>query len=235
MDQISLKKDFEDRKYNIQVFQKEELELIASGFKSQLGEVRTAIKNVDILLKKKKFETKKNYLDQYRAGLLEDLINKGTRQIGIIDDKCIDVTGMPTTLIFFQKMKADIYRYMAEFSTSEKRQKFKVDALQLYQKAEQNYKMIKENKLQDENSHQEDTIDCLRLGFVLNYAVFLYEIANDQKKAIRILKKEIQDTLDDFDKWDKDELEQIKQQIELIQENINLWKKSVDTDSEEEN
>jgi hypothetical protein len=41
--------------------------------------------------------------------------------------------------------------------------------------------------------------------------------------------------LDDFDKWNKDEIEQIKQQIELIQENINLWKQHVDTDSEEEN
>ena len=57
----------------------------------------------------------------------------------------------------------------------------------------------------------------------------------DQKKAIRILKKEIQDALDDFEKWDKNEIEQIKQQIELIQENINLWKQKVDTDSEEEN
>lgn len=139
---------------------------------------------------------------------------------------------MVTTLIFFQKMQADIFRYMSEFSTGETRTKYKDSALQLYQKAELNYKMIKENKLQE---HQEDTIDCLRLGFVLNYAVFLYEINNDQKKAVRILKKEIQDTLDDFDKWDKEELEQIKQQIELIQENINLWKKTVDTDSEEEN
>jgi hypothetical protein len=183
-------------------------------------------------LKKKKFETKKGYLDQYRSGLLQDLITKGKRQLSIIDGFCIDATGKVTTLIFFQKMKADINRYMAEFSNGTERQTFKTEALMLYQKAEQNYKMIKENKLQD---HQEETIDCLRLGFVLNYAVFLYEINNDQKKAVRILKKEIQDTLDDFDKWDKDELEQIKQQIELIQENINLWKKSVDTDSEEEN
>ena len=59
------------------MFEKEELELIASGFKSQLGEVRSAIKNVDILLKKKKFETKKGYLDQYRSGLLKDLTTKG--------------------------------------------------------------------------------------------------------------------------------------------------------------
>ena len=56
-------REFEQRKYGIQVFEKEELDLIATGFKSQLSEVRTAIKNVDILLKKSKFESKKNYLD----------------------------------------------------------------------------------------------------------------------------------------------------------------------------
>jgi hypothetical protein len=86
-----------------------------------LGEVRTAIKNVDILLKKKKFETKKGYLDQYRSGLLSDLITKGKRQLAIIDKVCIDATGKVTTLIFFQKMKADIYRYMAEFSNGTER------------------------------------------------------------------------------------------------------------------
>ena len=82
-------REFNERKTNVRVFDKEELELIASGFKSQLGDVRTAIKNVDILLKKKKFETKKGYLDQYRSGLLADLIIKGERQITIIDEKCI--------------------------------------------------------------------------------------------------------------------------------------------------
>ena len=61
------------------MFEKEELELISSGFKSQLGEVRTAIKNVDVLLKKKKFDTKKAYLDEYRSGLLKDLVWKGER------------------------------------------------------------------------------------------------------------------------------------------------------------
>ena len=231
LDKEKQMREFEQRKYGIQVFEKEELDLIATGFKSQLSEVRTAIKNVDILLKKSKFESKKNYLDQYRVGLRADLISKGEKQIEIID-RCIEACGTMTTLIFFRKMKADINRYMAEVSTSEERQKYKEEALKLYQEAESNYKMMRDNKHQN---GEDDVIDCLRLGFSLNYAVFLYEINNDQKKAIRILKKEIQDALDDFDKWQKDEIEQIKQQIELIQENINLWKQHVDTDSEEEN
>ena len=56
-----------------------------------------------------------------------------------------------------------------------------------------------------------------------------------KKKAIRILKSQIQEALDDFDKWDQSQIEAIKQQVELIQENINIWKQEVDTDSEEEN
>ena len=51
-----------------------------------------------------------------------------------------------------------------------------------------------------------------------------------------MLKQEIHDALDDYDKWNQDEMELIKHQIELIQENINLWKdNNVNEDSEEEN
>ena len=79
-------------------------------------------------------------------------------------------------------------------------------------------------------------IDETRLGLSLNYAVFLYEVKNHKKKALRILKTEINDALDEYDKWDPEGEKQIKHQIELIQENINLWKENnVDTDSEEEN
>ena len=119
---------------------------------------------------------------------MDDLIRKGTKQIKIIKKYCEKATGMITTLIFFRKMQADIYRYMAEFSTGDRRLVYKEAAMKYYLKAESNYKMLRENRLQDS---QDDVIDCLRLGFSLNYAVFLYEINNDQKKAIRILKKEI--------------------------------------------
>jgi hypothetical protein len=59
-------------------------------------------------------------------------------------------------------------------------------------------------------------IDEIRLGLCLNYAVFLYEVKNHKKAALRILKQEIHDALDDYDKWDEEKIEQIKHQIELI-------------------
>lgn len=41
--------------------------------------------------------------------------------------------------------------------------------------------------------------------------------------------------LDDFDRWEKTEIDKINKQIDLIQENVKLWKQTTDTDSEEEN
>jgi|TARA_B110000305_G_C19233521_1_gene536347 hypothetical protein len=48
------------------------------------------------------------------------------------------------------------------------------------------------------------------------------------------LKSVLQDALYDIEKWTPGQEEMIKGQIELIQENINIWKEQVDTDSEEE-
>ena len=37
-----------------------------------------------------------------------------------------------------------------------------------------------------------------------------------------------------MDHWKKEDVDQIKMQVELIQGNINIWKEETDTDSEEE-
>lgn len=66
------------------------------------------------------------------------------------------------------------------------------------------------------NNPADDKIDTLRLSLQLNYAVFMYDIKNEKKQGLRNLKKLIQEALDDFEKWEKEELDMIKQQIELI-------------------
>ena len=65
-------------------------------------------------------------------------------------------------------------------------------------------------------AHEKDIIDPTRLSLNLNYALFLYEIENSKKEALRILKQQIQDALDDFDSWDERKIEEIKQQVQLI-------------------
>mmetsp|Transcript_10366 Transcript_10366/g.15956 ORF Transcript_10366/g.15956 Transcript_10366/m.15956 type:complete len:182 (+) Transcript_10366:463-1008(+) len=181
------------------------MDLIACGFKSQLTDIRDAIRNIDILLTKSKFESKKATLEQYKNGIKADLVAKGKRQIKIIDDHCIGVTGSPIPLIYFRKLQADIYRYMAESTgIADGRVEFKEAALKTYKESVYTLKCLRELRVQQ---NKPDPIDSLRLGLNLNYAIFLWEIMEQKKKAIRILKREIQEALDDFDKWDQSQIE----------------------------
>lgn len=51
-----------------------------------------------------------------------------------------------------------------------------------------------------------------------------------------MVKRKLQESLEDFELWDKEEMESIKKQIQLMQENINMWEANgTVTDSDEEN
>jgi hypothetical protein len=95
---------FASRRHIVAVFDREEMDLIACAFKSKLQDIRKAIKSIDILMKKNKFEMKKEILDQYKMGLKKDLKDKSLHLINIIQENCIDVTGSPNGLIFFKKL-----------------------------------------------------------------------------------------------------------------------------------
>lgn len=62
---------------NKRVFSKEEIDLIACAYKSQLKEIRHAIKTIDLLETKSKFESKKMCMEKYKNGLIFDLCSKG--------------------------------------------------------------------------------------------------------------------------------------------------------------
>jgi len=44
----------------------------------------------------------------------------------------------------------------------------------------------------------------IRLGLALNYSVFLYEIANDPKKASQLAKEAFDDAMDNIDELEED-------------------------------
>ena len=91
-------------------------------------------------------------------------------------------------MIFFKKLQADIYRYLADYSLTQERQRYKDRASDLYKEAIYIQKEYVAMLLQNDKPEK---IDSLRLGLYLNYAVFLYEVEQDKKEALRLLKKEI--------------------------------------------
>jgi hypothetical protein len=62
---------------------------------------------------KSKNDAKQEILNSYRVGIVNDLINKATRLIACIDEYVLPHTALHGT-IFFLKIQADFYRYMAD-------------------------------------------------------------------------------------------------------------------------
>ena len=182
-------------------------------------------------MKKPKFEALRDTLNGYQTGLrnnFKDICNTQKEMI----KEFIKVSITTSELILFTKLKADIYRYLAEHApTTEARANGKAKAHNEYRRAAL-YCKHERDMLEE---HRIERVSPINLGVYLNQAIFDYEIEKEKKKALRSLKLQIREALDAFDKWQPHDFEKIKHQVELIQENILIWKEEVDTDSDEEN
>ena len=64
----------------------------------------------------------------------------------------------------------------------------------------------------------------IRLGLALNYSVFHYEVMNDHKNAQVIGEKALSEALEKIDDVDEETFRDAKSIIELLKENLSLWK-----------
>merc|ERR1711935_1266635 len=64
----------------------------------------------------------------------------------------------------------------------------------------------------------------IKLGLALNFSVFHYEAMKDPKAAIELADKALQEALDKIDELEEDDFRDAKSIIELLKENLTLWK-----------
>ena len=64
----------------------------------------------------------------------------------------------------------------------------------------------------------------IRLGLALNFSVFHYEVMNDHKKACELGEKALSEALEKIDDVDEETFRDAKSIIELLKENLSLWK-----------
>jgi hypothetical protein len=110
---------------------------------------------------------------------------------------------------FFVKMVGDYYRYIAETAQGDKLEQVKNEALKAYSEAQ-----------------KIDLPPCnsIKLGLALNFSVFYYEVMKGQKKAIELAEEALQVALDKIDEISEDDFRDAKSIIELLKENLTLWK-----------
>merc|ERR1711957_293657 len=83
--------------------------------------------------------------------------------LALLDGNLIGKASSGESKVFYQKMKADYYRYIAEFTSDEKRAKAAENARKAYEDA----KTVADKDLV--------VTHPIRLGLALNYSVFQYE------------------------------------------------------------
>ena len=107
-------------------------------------------------------------------------------------------------------MKADYYRYLAEFA--------KADA-----KAD--------HALSADSAYKEATTAAaglapthpIRLGLALNYSVFLYEVQAKQQDACTLAKQAFDDAIAELDTLDEESYKDSTLIMQLLRDNLTLW------------
>ena len=140
----------------------------------------------------------------------------------MVKDQCLKVASEQESKSFFLKMIADYYRYVAESAKGDKLEEAKSGAQDYYNQAAE----VADKDL--------GACNPVRLGLALNCSVFHYEVLNDHKKAIELGEKALQDALEKIDDCDEETFRDAKSIIELLKENLSLWKEEDDEGKAEE-
>lgn len=151
-------------------------------------------------------------MTDYKRRIEDELYKNCDDIINIIKNEVLTKASEDEPKAFFLKMIGDYCRYIAESAKDERLAKTKTDALGAYTEAQG----IAEKSLNACNS--------IRLGLALNFSVFHYEVMQDVKKACELGDKALQDALDKLDDCDEDTFRDAQSIIELLRENLALWK-----------
>ena len=116
---------------------------------------------------------------------------------------------------FFYKMIGDYYRYVAESASEDK-----IGSVR--DGAEQNYEGAVKH------SANLNACNPIKLGLALNYSVFQYEVMKNPAKAIQLGEQALTEALEKIDDVDEETFRDAKSIIELLKENLSLWKEEGD-------
>merc|ERR1712088_312675 len=113
--------------------------------------------------------------------------------------------------VFYQKMKADYYRYIAEFTVGDTKSKAAESARQAYEDAK--------------NVAEKDLVVThpIRLGLALNYSVFLYEVLQNPDDACKMARQAFEDAIAELDNVSEDSYKDSTLITQLLRDNLTLW------------
>lgn len=185
--------------------------LLSVGFKNLISSQRSAWKTVQAIEQNKKYQEYAQNCAEYKEKISKELEENCKKIINIVEKESLPKAADDEARVFYLKMIGDYYRYTAETATGDKLAEVTESAMKYYQKATEAAASLKPY-----NSN--------KLGLALNFSVFYYELKNDSAKACSIAEEALNGARDEIDNMDNEEARDALSIIELLKENLDLWK-----------
>ncbi len=192
-------------------FSVEERNLLSVGFKNLIGGKRTAIRTITAIEQNAKYQKYGSALQHYKKKIEGELQKDCQNIINMIKNDAMKALADPEGKAFFLKMVGDYYRYMAESAQADLLTQAREGALEHYKQADAAGKDL-------------PACNPIKLGLALNFSVFYYEVMQDNKQACQLAETALQDAMNKIDDVDEETFRDAKSIIELLKENLTLWK-----------
>jgi len=200
----------------------EERNLLSVAYKNVVGARRASLRIIGSIESKEieKGSSNASLVTQYKGTVETELNTICNDILDLLSNTLIkkaEDAGAPEAIVFYQKMKADYYRYLAEFAGKE-------DKVGHSTNAETAYKAATEKATELAPTHP------IRLGLALNYSVFLYEVQQKSEEACNLAKQAFDDAIAELDTLDEESYKDSTLIMQLLRDNLTLWT-SDDTES----
>lgn len=203
----------------------EERNLLSVGYKNVIGSRRASWRIISSIEQKEEAkgnEQRLHDIQSYRAKVETELTDVCHDILNVLDQFLIPGATTGESKVFYYKMKGDYHRYLAEFTTAEKRKNAGDAALEAYKHASE----ISSTDLPPTHP--------IRLGLALNFSVFYYEIMNAPEKACQLAKQAFDDSIAELDTLSEESYKDSTLIMQLLRDNLSLWTTDLQEEKSEE-
>merc|ERR1711937_248444 len=192
----------------------EERNLLSVAYKNAVGSRRAAWRIITSIEQKEK--TKGNddnakFAREYCGKVEQELDKICGIILALLNGNLLEKASTDESKVFYHKMKADYYRYIAEFKTDDKKKEAAENARKAYEEAS------------NIASAGLPVTHPIRLGLALNFSVFQYEVLGNPEEACKMARTAFEDAIAELDNVAEDSYKDSTLIMQLLRDNLTLW------------
>jgi len=200
----------------------EERNLLSVAYKNVVGARRASWRIISSIEQKEEQKGNEHHVAQikeYRTKVEKELVKICGDILSVLDENLIPSAESGESKVFYNKMKGDYHRYLAEFATGETRKEAAEKSLIAYKAAS------------DIAASDLASTHPIRLGLALNFSVFYYEILNSPDQACALAKQAFDDAISQLDTLSEDSYKDSTLIMQLLRDNLTLWTSDMSNDA----